>query len=282
VRRGCALRDLLHNPPLVALVGQLGSLPTPPDLYTRIAAELEKPDGSIAEIGALIARDIGLSAKLLQMANSSLLGLRTRTESPAQAVQILGTETTKALVLVAEVLTRYDASALCPHSIDDLWDHSRSVAELAGAVARAEADRATAADARLIGLLHDIGRLIFASQLPNRYRDAIRLARDERLTLVDAEHRVFGASHADVGAYLLALWGLPEPLVEAVAWHHAPGRCPATAFGPLTAVHAAEALLGADEGGPADADYLRALGMHDRLPVWTKLRAGAGGVGSTT
>lgn len=280
VRRACALQELLHNPPLVALVGQLGSLPTPPHLYTRLVAELEKPDGSIVEVGNLIAQDVGLSAKLLQMANSSLLGLRTRTTSPPQAVQILGTETTKALVLIAEVLTRYDASALRPHSIDDLWEHSRSVAELAGAIARAEADRAMAAEARLVGLLHDIGRLIFASQLPERYRDAIRLARDERLSLVDAEQRVFGASHADVGAYLLALWGLPDVLVEAVAWHHSPGRCPATSFGPLTAVHAAEAILGPDESDTIDEPYFQNLGLGGRLPVWAKLRDQVAGVRS--
>lgn len=282
VRRACALQALLHNPPLVALVGQLGSLPTPPDLYTRLVAELEKPDGSIVEVGNLIAQDIGLSAKLLQMANSSLLGLRTRTTSPVQAVQILGTETTKALVLVAEVLTRYDASALRPHSIDDLWDHSRSVAELAGAIARTEVDRVMAAESRLIGLLHDIGRLIFASQLPERYRDAIRLARDDRIPLVDAEHQVFGASHTEVGAYLLALWGLPELLVEAVAWHHTPGRCHAPSFGPLTAVHVAEAIVGVDESATVDELYLKTLGLDNRLPVWLKLRDEAGGTRSNT
>lgn len=268
VARASALRELLNDARLVALVGQLGSLPTPPTTYTRVVAELEKPDGAIAEVGNLIAQDIGLTAKLLQMANSSLLGLRAATTSPAQAVRALGTETTKAVVLVAGVLTRYESSALGPYSIDDLWEHSRRVAELAGAVAEAEAGRAAGADARLVGLLHDAGRLVLASQLPEQYQGVLRLVRDDRVALVEAERRVVGATHAEVGAYLLALWGLPDAVVEAVAWHHAPGRCPATAFGPLTAVHAAEAILAPDESGGADATYLQAIGLADRLPEW--------------
>jgi putative nucleotidyltransferase with HDIG domain len=272
VQRACALQDLLRSPALVALVGQLGSLPTPPALYNQIVAELDNPDGSVSEVGNMIAQDVGMAAKLMQVANSSLLGLRNRAVSPAQAVQALGTETTKALVLVSDVLTRYDPKAIQPFSIDDLWDHSRAAAALAGSIAQAEADRTQAADARLVGLLHDIGRLTLVSQQPGQYRQVFQLARDEHLTVADAERQVFGSTHAEVGAYLLGLWGLPNLVVEAVAWHHAPGGCPVDAFSPLAAIHAAEAILSPDEGGPADAAYLARLGMGDRLPAWSKLR----------
>jgi putative nucleotidyltransferase with HDIG domain len=279
VRRACALQELLRHPPLVQLVGQLGSLPTPPALYNQIGAELEKPDGSIVEVGNLIAQDIGLAAKLLQMANSSLLGLRTTITSPVQAVQVLGTETTKGLVMFAEVFTCYDPKSLRPYSIDDLWDHSRAVADLAAAIAQTETDRVQAAEARLVGLLHDVGRLILATQVPADYRRALRMCQTERLPLVDAEQQVFGASHAEVGAYLLALWGLPDLLVEAVAWHHTPSRCPTSGFGSLTAIHAAEAILAPDEHRAADDVYFRNLGFGDRLPVWTRIRDAAPATG---
>jgi len=271
VQRACALQDLLHSAPLVALVGRLGNLPTPPTLYTQIVAELENPDGSIAEVGKLLARDVGMAAKLMQMANSSLLGLRNRSTTPTQALQALGTETTKALVLVSDVLTRYDPTAIHPFSINDLWDHSHEVAALAGAIAQHEAGSAPAAEARLGGLLHDVGRLALVSQRPADYREVFRLARDECHSLTDAERQVFGATHADVGAYLLGLWGLPSAVVEAVAWHHAPRACPATGFGPLAALHAAEAILGS-EGSEPDREYFAALGLGDRLPIWIELR----------
>jgi putative nucleotidyltransferase with HDIG domain len=272
VQRACSLQDLLRSPALVALVGQLGSLPTPPALYTQIVTELDKPDGSLVEVGKLVAQDLGMTAKLMQMANSALLGLRNRSTTPMQALQALGTETTKALVLVSDFLTRYDPAAIHPFSINDLWDHSREVAALAGAIAQAEVGRAQAADARLVGLLHDIGQLTLVSQRPVEYREVFRLTHDERLTLIDAERQVFGATHADIGAYLLGLWGLPSTVVEAVAWHHTPRTCLVTEFGPLTALHAAESLLAPDEGGPADTDYLTSLQMGDRLPIWAELR----------
>ena len=276
VQRACALRDMLHSPVLVALVGTLGNLPTPPALYTQIITELEKPDGSVAEVGALIARDVGLSAKLMQMANSSLLGLRKATTTPTQALQALGIEATKALVLVSDLLARYDPAALHPFSIDDLWDHSREIAALAGAIAQTEGGRTEGADARLVGLLHDVGRLTLVSQRPAEYRDVFRRVRDERVTLIEAERRVFGATHADIGAYLLGLWGLPDSVVEAVAWHHEPGACPAGVFGPLAALHAAEAILAPEEGGPPDIHFLGRLGKGERLPTWVELRQTAG------
>lgn len=271
VHRACALRDLLNSPAMAEVVGQLGSLPTPPVLYNRIITELEKPDGSISEIGNLIAQDVSMTAKLMQMANSSLLSLRNRAANPTQAVQALGIETTKALVLVSDVLTQYDPAAIQPFSIDDLWDHSRDASALAGKIAQVETDRTQAADARLIGLLHDIGRLTLVSQRPKQYREVFCLVRDERLTIVDAERRVFGATHAEVGAYLLGLWGLPNLVVEAVAWHHTPSGCPTDTFSPLTAIHAAETILAPNEAGPADAEYLARLRMSDRLPIWMKL-----------
>src|SRR5205814_9411132 len=107
----------------------------------------------------------------------------------------------------------------------------------------------------------------------------LALARDEHIVLHDAERRVFGATHAELGAYVLGIWGLPELIVEAVAWHHNPERCPETSFSPVTAVHAARALL--HEGGPettwgpwaAPCDaYLNRLGLADRLKAWRELR----------
>lgn len=272
VRRACSLQDLLHSSSLAGLVGRLGSLPTPPALYTEILAELEREDGSIIEVGNLIARDVGTAAKLMQMANSSLLGLRQPTTSPVQAVQVLGAETTKSLILVSEVLTRYNPAALHPFSIDDLWSHSQQAAGLAAAIAAAEAGKAQAGDARLAGLLHDVGRLTLATQQPAEYREVLRLTRDEQLTVVEAERSVFGASHPEVGAYLLGLWGLPNVLVEAVAWHHNPSGCPVEGFSPLTAVHAAEAILAPVEGGPEDMVHLDRLQIRDRFLHWMELQ----------
>jgi putative nucleotidyltransferase with HDIG domain len=273
VQRSYSLRALLGNSSLASVVGRLASVPALSTLYTRIADELMTPDYSLAAVGELVAQDLGIAAKLLQMANSALVGLRKPATTPNQAVKILGADLTRTLVLAADLFSRYNPASLRPFSIEALWEHSRAVAELAGLIATAQhVDERTARESALSGLLHDIGRLTLASQLTGPYKEVMTLIRTEGLQPADAERRVLGTTHAEVGAYLLGLWGLPDALVEAVAWHHNPGGCPGVAFTPLTAVHAADAIVRAAEGAHPDAEYLARLGLSDRWGVWAALR----------
>ncbi len=272
VRRTHSLRELLRSPSLTAVVGRMGTVPALSDLYTRIAEELAYPDYSLAAVGALVSQDVGIAAKLIQMANSALLGLRRPAGSPAQAVRVLGADLTRTLVLAADLFSRYNPATLRPFSIDALWDHSRQIADLASRIATAErAGERTVRDAALAGLFHDIGQLTMVSQLPGPYREVFELRARENLTTAAAEKRVFGATHAEVGGYLLGLWGLHDSLVEAVAWHHEPSGCPGNTFSALTAVHVADAITRAAEGARPDRDYLARLGMEDRLLEWIRI-----------
>jgi HD-like signal output (HDOD) protein len=125
------------------------------------------------------------------------------------------------------------------------------------------------------GLLHDIGQLILAANLPAAYREIRALARSRRIPIYDAEKQVLKATHADIGAYLLSIWGLPIPLVETVGLHHEPGRAPERTFGALTAVHVASAWSYEQTPSareipvsPLDLDYLKETGVADRLDLW--------------
>ncbi len=270
----CARRDLLSGEALVALVARRGSVPSPPALYAEVTAELGAPEPSLDRVAALVARDPGMSAKLLHLVNSAFFGLRTPAAGPRQAVTLLGLETLRMLVLTCGVFSRYEGPAGAPFSAEALWAHSRRTGELAAAVARAEgADARTAGHAAVAGLLHDVGRLVLQDSLPDACREALARARAEGRPAWEVERDVLGASHAEVGGCLLGLWGVPEPIVEAVAWHHRPGDCPAAGFSALTAVHAADALAGGDDpgaGGP-DAAYLGRLGLADRVGRWQGL-----------
>jgi putative nucleotidyltransferase with HDIG domain len=273
IHRVRCLRELLESPALVAVVSRLGSVPALSTLYAQIADQLTFPDFSLAAVGDLVARDLGIAAKVLQMANSALVGLRRPAATPSHAVRILGADLTRTLVLAADLFSRYNPAALKPFSIEVLWEHSQAVAELAGAVAAEErAPDRVVREAALAGLFHDIGRLVLASQLPGPYREVLGLIRTDKVTAAEAERRVFGTSHAEVGAYLLGLWGLPDAIVEAVAWHHAPAGCPGTTFTALTAVHAADAVLRAKDGTRPDREYLERLGLADRFGAWCDLR----------
>ncbi len=275
IRRAHSLRELLWNPALIAVVGRIGSIPTLSTLYNRIAEELAFADFSLAAVGELVEQDAGIAAKLIQVANSALLGLRRPAATPSQAVRVLGADLTRTLVLAADLFSRYDPAALRPFSIDALWEHSRQLADVAGRIAMAErVNERVVRDAAVAGLFHDIGRLTIASQLPGPYKEVLTLIRSDGIPAAEAEWRVLGASHAEIGGYLLGLWGLPDALVEAVAWHHDPISCPGETFSALTAVHVAEVLMSGDEGADLDEDYLERIGKIERLDAW-KAIAGA-------
>ena len=280
VRRSCALRQLLDQSVLVTLALRLDSIPSLPSLYFEVVRELESSEPSPQKVGQIVAKDAGMTAKILQMVHSAFFGARIRVLSPEQAIVYLGTETTKMLVLTANIFSKFEHALVQAFPLDALWAHSQATSRLAGLIAQAEqAEPLTVAHASMAGLLHDVGKLILAGYLPDQYRKVLTLACEERILLHEAERKVFGATHAELGAYVLGLWGLPELIVEAVAWHHIPESCPETSFSPLTAVHLASALL--HEGVPETTwgpwatpcdQYLNRLGLAGRLEVWRDLR----------
>ncbi|HAA03471.1 MAG TPA: two-component system response regulator, partial [Syntrophobacteraceae bacterium] len=277
VARACALRDLLKDDSLAKLISQIDSLPSLPTLYTKVIDELNSPSSSIQKIAEIIASDVGMTAKILQLANSAFFGLSQHVNSPLRAVTILGLDTIKALIMTVQIFSQFDRSTPSGFSIADLWEHSMRCGVFAKTIAKAEAqERIAVEDGFMGGLLHDVGKLVLVANLPERYHEALTLAADPSRTLWEAEQEVFGTTHAQVGAYLMGLWGLPDRIVEAIAFHHSPSECLDLSFSTLTAVHVADALEhDLTSGGDPRTDtrlnreYLGALKVADRVPVWT-------------
>lgn len=277
ISRTCALRSLLSQESLKRIVSKIDSLPSLPSLYTEITKELQSSDPSIQKIGQIISKDLGMTAKVLQLVNSAFFGIPRHIEDPAQAASLLGIDTIKALVLTAEVFSKFDQVKLAAFDIERLWDHSFMTGELVKQIVKAEGvDKQTADDAYLAGLLHDIGKLVLVDAFADKYKEILDLAGNEKIILAEAENQVLRISHAEVGAYLLGLWGLPDPIVVAIGYHHHPFNCPEQSLIPLTAVHAADALINEDGLNPKaesseqliDSEYLAVLGLSERISAW--------------
>lgn len=274
VNRAVSLRDLLTTSTLKQLVSRLGSIPSVPPLYLELTECLKSPDASIEKAGAIIQKDMGMTAKVLQLVNSALFGAAGRITSAADAVVYLGLDTIRALVLTLHAFSEFQPGAAASFSIDELWQHSLATGALAERVIRT-IPSSTAAQydqMGMVGLLHDVGRLVLAANLPESYEQAHRLAEERRMVYWEAEREVFGSTHAEVGAYLFGIWGLPEAIVEAAAYHHMPARCPHPATAILTALHVADALEYPHGGGP-DLEYLDSVGLALKLPEWRELHA---------
>ena len=234
--RAFMLRSLLADNQLQSLVSSLGSLPTIPEIYRKLTARLQSQDATVREIGHLIGEDPPLTAKLLQVVNSAFFGVGRRITNPEEAASLLGMETLHGLILSAGIFRQFEAdrSASNEHLIEGLWHHSIQVGQLARDIARAEGSNQTLLDDSMTsGLLHDIGRLLLAFRLPKAWDDIVQLTRTEGIHHWDAEQRVVGATHSAIGAYLLGLWGLPEAIVEAVAFNHHPSNAHAPGFNAL-------------------------------------------------
>ena len=230
----------------------------------------------VEAVAAVVQRDLGMTAKILKLVNSAFFGLSRQVASPYEAVSYLGIETIKSLVLSLHAFSQYDASPLGGLLLEQIWNHSLRVADAAKDVAHFQGVRPKEVDEAFVGgLLHDTGKLVLACNFASDYAEILRLAETEDLNLTDAEQKVFACTHADVGGYLLGLWGLPVPVVEAVTWHHTPSVSLDEAFSPLTAVHVADVLEQEEEMGAMahlqtalDLDYLRRLGLEDNIAVW--------------
>ncbi len=280
VARASNLEDSLRNGRLKTLVCQMTRLPSIPKLYMEVVEKASRADSSVEEIGAIIGRDIGMTVQVLKLTNSAFFGLSRQFSNASEAVAYLGLDTIKSLVLSIHAFSQFDKAETGALKMESLWNHSLEVARAAKRISKLESQEPKSVEeAFTAGLLHDIGKLVLAVNLPNEYTEAVRLA-ESGLELPQAEHQVLGANHADVGGYLIGLWGLPVPVVEAVALHHCPTRATQMTFSPLTSVHAANVLEwerpNAANGVPPpllDEAYLGQVGVLSRLPAWRKALA---------
>lgn len=280
LERSCALQDIaarVELDPRAIGTSALPSLPSLPRAYAQLSEMLRGGAASGAEIARVISQDIAMSAKVLQLANSAYFARRQPTTSVTDAVAYLGTDTLQALLLHAEAFRAFPVEcAITGFSLDELQSHCMRVARLAQAISK---QIGVTADAFTAGLLHDIGLLILAAQASDDLATSLSRAAKERRPIVEVERERHGVTHADIGAHLLSLWGLPHTVTEAIAGRHNDAwlKLP---FDATAAVHIAEALIEQAETRPAsdafrvpdpNPDYLTQAGVTDRIDQWRTL-----------
>jgi HD-like signal output (HDOD) protein/DNA-binding response OmpR family regulator len=241
VERCFNLQELLSEEPLRQLVGRIGKLPALPRTYGRLQAALSKPSVTAAEIGDIVNSDPAIASKVLQITNSAFFRLRKPMVRIKDAVTYLGFATIRNLVLSAEIVSQWRSTpTLTGVDPEQLQNHAQYAAAACKSLA---GGRVSPDDAWLTGLLHDIGYWVLIQECPHELQEALELARAEQRPLVECERHTIGATHAQIGAYLLGLWGLPYSIVEAVALHHTPRAVNALGYDLLGALAVAHALL---------------------------------------
>lgn len=276
LHQACLLHAVLYHHDIRQVVARIDKLPSLPALYQQVRKMVADPLASVEDVAKCISQDISMSAKVLQLVNSAFFGLFKRVESPAQAVHLLGLDTIQSLVLSVQVFSQFEDQDFSALSLEGLWRHCLATGVYAKKIASSMTkEKAVIDDAFIAGLQHDIGRLILVANLPERYNKALELAEEKSIPLHLAEYTIFGASHAEVGAYLLGLWGFSGPVIEAVAYHHGPCRYPGETFDAVTAVHAANVIETEISGGLSgsgvlvfDMEFMARVGCSNYIPRW--------------
>ena len=276
LHRANELKQRLHSQKARLLISRIGWVPSVPDIYFKILDALQSPDCPVERIGEIASTDPGLTTKLLQLVNSAFFGFASRVSNANEAVLLLGTGTVRSLALTCRLFTAFKVAPSRDFSVEEVWNHSLRVARAAEHIARLEhSNNAVVEQAFTAGLLHDLGKLILANSLSTEYLALLSRAAREQRPLSEIEAQVLETNHAEVGACLLQLWGLPAELIEGVLWHEQPANASLNAFGPVIAVHVAN-FLDHEANPPArpmaatplDTALLDRLNLRPRLAVW--------------
>jgi HD-like signal output (HDOD) protein len=270
-----AMRDLLRNQALTTIVSSLRSVPSLPKLYNELTAALASENTSLSEIEQIISKDMGMAAKILQLANSAVMGARSHVSSLSHALSLIGAEIIRSMMLSIHVFSQFNGHSSVTAYLPSLWDHSMITATLAQRIAVTETgSKSMAEESFTTGLLHDVGKIILLAELPQEYRRVVELMNGEPRSIRALELECVGCTHEQLGAYLMCVWGLPESIVKAVELHDIPSEAGGTQFTPLTAVHCADAVASAADFAPMnhdlvmDMEYVQRLGLRGKESVW--------------
>lgn len=254
-----ALQGWIGRPAISQILPRLKSLPVLPATYQQVFEALLDPEFSGEKVASLIGQDPSLTAQLLKVANSAFFGRPQAVRSIPEAVMMLGVIRLRALVMSSQAFCFID-EGVCPHfSPTAEGEHALEVADVSQQLARKVSGDAPLAEAAFTaGLLHDLGKVLIAANLPDAYGALLEPRRERPAEIWRLEQERLGFTHGELGACLLGVWGVPLDFIEAVAWHHEPAKAPGRSRGSLALVHVADCLVRKRE---PDRECLKAWGL---------------------
>ncbi len=272
------LRHLLTNPDLRTLVGGIDALSSPPITYTNLVKALEDPRVSNETLTAIVESDIALTAEILKLTNSAYFAIRQKISTVSQAIRMIGVDTLKALALFIGLFRSYDGPKADAARMMQLCQRSQQLGVVATLIAEQEKLPSEVSNVMAaIGMLSHTGSLILYAYRAAEMTQVIRRVEQEDIPIYIAEQEQFGASHPEIGAYLLGLWGFPSAIVQTVAYHHRPQDTPHNEMDALATIYVAQHLAreiaiekrtGKAPESRIDIEFLTRLGKQHRLSAW--------------
>jgi putative nucleotidyltransferase with HDIG domain len=206
------------------LAGMVKDIPTLPVIYQQLFQAMQDPDFSVPQVSDLIAQDQALSTKILHLVNSAFYGYSKQIQTISRAVVILGFRAVRSAALAISVFDYFkDEGESSGVNMQDFWVHSIAVATTCKVLAE-EAKLPNQEEAFVVGLLHDVGKLIEKRYFANDFEDLCRAAQEQHLSWFGGEQLLFQINHATIGKAVFRAWDFPSTVVDAIHYHHEPEK----------------------------------------------------------
>jgi HD-like signal output (HDOD) protein len=273
------LRTFLANERMREFTSSLSTLPSPPEVMVELLQELRSKNATTNSIAEILGRDVAMTAETMKLVNSAFFALPSRVADLAQAVRLLGVDTIRALTLIAGIYSQFSGDERTAKTIRRLGERSLGIGVVAGTIAEMEhLDPQEIQEAVCAGVLSHVGVLVLIGNYPRKFGKAMDMVENDLEPVFGAERSVFGASHAELGAYLLGLWGFIDTIVEGVAFHHEPSGYQGNRNRIIGIVHCAQAF--AKRSGKQvsttnikaslDTTFLEATNQLSRVSEWER------------
>ncbi|MGL1903610.1 MAG: response regulator [Fibrobacterales bacterium] len=260
----------------IEYISQIEKLPTLPTVYAQLSRIMEDPECSAKVIASVIQQDVAISAKIMQLVNSTFFGLQNEVNDLTQAVTYLGFDVVKAVIVSVGTFNQYTEEEMKTFNVDMLYKHATRCSCLCKEILATQTDDTDLLENALItGLLHDIGILVLVKNEPQKYATVFEASGSKMDTLIQSEKMIMGITHAEVGGVLLEQWGFSEPIVNAVYYHHNPQDAPEVSFGLTHAMYISDVLerncdLDPDSPIQLNLNHLEEMGLTESIPEWQK------------
>ncbi len=274
--RAFYLHKIKLNPAVRKIIMSVGTIPSTPEIVNEIVVAAEDENYSLKELSQLISQDIGMSMNVLRLINSPYFGMKNQIISINQAVSLLGLEVLKTLIISVHLFESFPD--LDVSEMHEIMQHSFNSANNCKKILELEGCSKQECDAGFItGFMHDIGRIIIGSAFPVENEQILLKHSASNVPLAIAEQEIIGVTHEEISAFILALWGFEDHIIEAVAFHHSPSksRCEDPLL--LAAMHCADlydyelsdSFISREEG--LDIEFLEKHNLLKREEKWLEI-----------
>lgn len=205
-------------------INHIQDLPTLPDVVLHCNQLLNDENVLVDDLAKIIEEDQSITAKILRVVNSAFYGFPRKISSISQAVIILGFNIISNIMLSVSVFSSFSESKGSDlFDLAKFWKHSIGCGSTAKFIGE-ELNIAHSGETFVAGLLHDLGKIILIQYFHNEFCQALEIAHNKNILIVEAEKEGLGISHSQIGRFLAEKWKLPQNLVDAITFHHDPSH----------------------------------------------------------